>query len=1286
MVKSHRRISGVLCLAKNIAAGVALSLALLALLLLPESARSQTTPPSAHTLHSISEIFARTPKEAQAGIPVELDTVVLYSDREWNLLFLYDPTGDLFLDIHDSPASYPQGTRIHVSAVTAGDDNYVHVVQPHIRITGRGPLPTPEPRTIAELNAGYGDGHYVTIEGTLQSCNENWDRICFRILDGPATAWVVFPSPKDASTNGLIGAKVRLKGVAGTHQDENGKRIAAQIFMSNLRDIQILVPGPNPIGASKALQTLLTIKDVQKLSNAEAAKSRPVELQAIVLFSDPGWGVLFVKDATANIFLFTPRTGPSLSPGTRVRIDAVTASGQQRPILTNPNIQILGQESPPAPIVVSLSEAAAGKGEGEIISTEGVLRPCDSDLGRICFRIADGKTQAWVVSPHPFNPYVLKLLGAVVRLKGLSGLHTDEKGKLNGTQIYVNKPEDIVGEDTSVGATFDSPPTPIADLRPPVASQRFVRPVHIRGTVTWSSPNQWMIQDSSGSVSVTSFDSFSFPTDKRVDVVGFPSHGDLTPLQLVNSDIRLAASQLNAQLSPLDVTAAQIAERHLNGNRVRLRAHLVGQNTTPNEFIFFCTDGRHKFSIRIPRNDATSAIVGLPNGASLKITGVVVVRKGTPQWPESFQILVASPSDMVLDETGWFTFLHVFLVLSGMGAVVAAVLVWVGLLRRTVAKQTAFIRATLESELQLATQYQRLFERNLAAVFRWNPDGALLDFNPAFVKLLGFQSPEELALRNYWDFEAYSDEREILREALRLGAQENREATLRRDDGSFVHLLMNITPVDTPKGKLYETTAIDISQLRHHQIELQKAKDTAVFDSLNDPLTGLPNRRLVSERLHSLLTLNSGKRSLIALLFIDLDGFKVVNDSFGHAIGDELLKEVALRLRSQVRKSDLVARLGGDEFMVILEEIRAKEETAMVAGSLLDILARPFYIENFDISIGASIGISVYPESALDGEELIKQADSAMYVAKREGRNRIMYFTPEIGAEVQERTALENQLRGAITRNEISIEFQPEFALTSNRLLRFEALARWVHPTLGVISPGKFIPIAEESGLIVALGAFIMEQACTEAVLWQSVLPTPVQVAVNVSSIQFRRKGYADEVRTLLHQVGLDPSLLQIELTESVMMGDTQNTIETMNQLRSMGISLAIDDFGTGYSSMSYLRSLLFSTMKIDSSFVHGLGHQPESESMMKTLIVLAHSFGMKVIVEGVETAAQLQIVRTLGANEVQGFYTGRPTPNPREALKLAAASSTFPDSSLVSSIAPAPTPEPLPVTALDSK
>ena len=442
-----------------------------------------------------------------------------------------------------------------------------------------------------------------------------------------------------------------------------------------------------------------------------------------------------------------------------------------------------------------------------------------------------------------------------------------------------------------------------------------------------------------------------------------------------------------------------------------------------------------------------------------------------------------------------------------------------------------------------------------------------------------------------------------------------------------------------------------LSELERRDAAKRNAEARLQFQAFNDVLTGLPNRRLFSDRLSQVLATAQRESHILALLYIDLDGFKLVNDSLGHSIGDALLVQVATRLRSRVRQSDTLARLGGDEFTVVLGNLHKKEEASLVAKDLLDALAEPFLIEGHQLTIGASIGISIFPDDAQDDADLMQQADSAMYASKRDGRNRATYFTPELGSMVRERLNLENQLRGAIARGEIQVHYQPEFDAVSNRLVRFEALARWTHPTLGTIPPDKFIPVAEESGLIVGLGAYIMEMACAEAVRWQAIAPYPVQVAVNVSTIQFRRDYFVEEVTSVLKQTGLKPELLQLELTETIMLTGVHRAVETMNRLRALGVGFAIDDFGTGYSCLTYLPALPFDAMKIDRGFVKDLNVRPESRAIVNSLVALAHNIGIRVIVEGVETEEQLELIRKFGGNEIQGYLLGRPTADPASQL-----------------------------------
>jgi diguanylate cyclase (GGDEF)-like protein len=439
-----------------------------------------------------------------------------------------------------------------------------------------------------------------------------------------------------------------------------------------------------------------------------------------------------------------------------------------------------------------------------------------------------------------------------------------------------------------------------------------------------------------------------------------------------------------------------------------------------------------------------------------------------------------------------------------------------------------------------------------------------------------------------------------------------------------------------------------IVELEHrHQIARQ-AQSQLLEQARTDALTGLPNRRQLAEQLERELSRVHQEKWMIALLYIDLDGFKLVNDSLGHAIGDLLLCEVSKRLQSRVRSTDTLARVGGDEFTVILTGLDGENDAMVVANSLIQSLARPFVIEGHEITVGASIGISTRRPAGLDDLDLLKQADSAMYAAKRTGKNRAVHFSPELGHMARERLTIESELRGAIARGEIYVEYQPEWSTDSGNLVRFEALARWHHPHLGEISPDTFIPVAEESGLIHQLGKFVMERACTECFEWQSLSPVPIQIAVNVSSIQFNSDKFVDEVSAILRQTGLNPELLQIELTESVMIGSLSHSSEKMMRLRELGVTLAIDDFGTGYSCLGYLPGLPFSALKIDRTFVRRLQLGPEVATMIRSLIELSKKMNLKVIVEGIEEPWQLEAILQMGADELQGYLLGMPSDTPR--------------------------------------
>ncbi|MCC7175372.1 MAG: EAL domain-containing protein [Bryobacterales bacterium] len=449
-------------------------------------------------------------------------------------------------------------------------------------------------------------------------------------------------------------------------------------------------------------------------------------------------------------------------------------------------------------------------------------------------------------------------------------------------------------------------------------------------------------------------------------------------------------------------------------------------------------------------------------------------------------------------------------------------------------------------------------------------------------------------------------------------------------------------------------------------IEQRQLTERLAHQAQHDALTGLPNRALFEERLHQALAQAKAQGWHLAVLFIDLDRFKQINDTLGHDTGDALLQQVAQKLELRLRKTDTLARMGGDEFTVLLTELRDPQYALKVAQKLLDCVREPFHAGGYELFVTASIGVSAYPQDGRDAATLQRNADGAMYRAKSLGRNNVQAFLPEIGVMALESLELENALRKAIEHDEFQLRYQQQTDL-AGKLVGLEALLVWNHPKLGVIPPRQFIPVAEESGLIVPIGNWVLREACRQRAQWQGGGRSQVTVAVNVSAVQFTRKGFVETVAEALRDAGLDPALLELELTESVIMRDVHESARQMERLRSLGVSLAIDDFGTGYSSLSYLRILPIDTLKIDRSFLREVDSDPNTMPLVKAIVALAHSLHLRVVAEGVETQRQLDALRTVACDRVQGFLIGEPV-GAEAATELYRASTSAASSAVRSS------------------
>jgi diguanylate cyclase (GGDEF)-like protein/PAS domain S-box-containing protein len=552
------------------------------------------------------------------------------------------------------------------------------------------------------------------------------------------------------------------------------------------------------------------------------------------------------------------------------------------------------------------------------------------------------------------------------------------------------------------------------------------------------------------------------------------------------------------------------------------------------------------------------------------------------------------------------------------------------------------IRARKRAEAALREseeRYRTLFERNQAGVFRTSIAGVILDCNDAFARILGYaargDSIGKSMLHHYRDLWRRT---ELLQKMRAHGGLADEEVALRRVDGAPLWVVANAM-LQSPRGddrEILEGTVIDITQRKIAERQI-------VHQAHHDALTGLPNRMLLYDRLTQALSLARRDRRSLAVLFLDIDQFKLVNDTLGHAAGDRLLITIARRLQRGLRECDTVARVGGDEFTLLLRDIDEGNDAVRAAQKVLATIARPVELDGEQLYLTASIGISVYPADGEDSDALLVNADIAMYRAKELGRNRFELCTPAMSAKSVARLTLERDLRMAVERGELVLHYQPQVSIASGLAVGVEALLRWNHPERGLVRPAEFIGVAEETRLILPIGEWVLRTACEQARQWHVDGCAGLRVAVNLSAVQFQQRDLVTVVKEVLDDTGVDPDLLVLEITESAAMIDAQLTVEVLAMLRGMGLRVAIDDFGTGHASLSYLRQFPIDSLKIDRAFVSDLETSREGPAIINAIVGLAHGLDLEVIAEGVETDGQLRFLADRGCEECQGFLISEP-------------------------------------------
>lgn len=537
-------------------------------------------------------------------------------------------------------------------------------------------------------------------------------------------------------------------------------------------------------------------------------------------------------------------------------------------------------------------------------------------------------------------------------------------------------------------------------------------------------------------------------------------------------------------------------------------------------------------------------------------------------------------------------------------------------------------------------QMFRLLVQSLTdhAIYMLDPDGLVSNWNPGAERINGYAEAEIIGhhFSKFYkreDVDAGEPAR-VLEVALREGRFEQ-EGWLVRKDGSQFWANVVVEPIRDGSGIL-----IGFAKVTRDITERKEAAARIEYLAYHDSLTGLANRTLLADRLTRAIQYTERKGGSLAVLALDLDRFTMINDTFGHDKGDRVIALVAARLQHAVRAVDTVARVGGDEFMVMQIDVKHPADAAGLAQRLIGVVSQPFELEGQQIDIGISIGIALYPDNGRSAGALVQNADTALHSAKAEGGSVFRFFEAEMTERVRVRLALQSDLRRAIGTEQIKLVFQPQFTCSTGALVGFEVLLRWDHPTLGEIMPTRFIPIAEDTGLIVPLGRWVLEQACTMAASWAM----PIRVAVNLSPVQFRGPQLPVEIQDILRRSGLPPDRLELEVTETLLT-NTVMALGILRRLRDAGVHITLDDFGTGYSSLNHVRSFPFEKLKIDKSFVQNMGTDPKALSLIRTILALAANVGLTVVAEGVETAQQLEILRALQCGEVQGFLLGTPIP-----------------------------------------
>ncbi|MGA9670374.1 MAG: EAL domain-containing protein, partial [Terracidiphilus sp.] len=986
--------------------------------------------------------------------------------------------------------------------------------------------------------------------------------------------------------------------------------------------------------------TLTTVNEIRRFKADASPQPVSIHLRAVVTYYDSVGPNLFVQDATGGVWV--DLRGIKDAPphvGQLLDITGVVGAGFS-PYLASPKWKVLRTAPLPNPAPLSYEQAATGSFDSQWTQMEGIVRSFVQEAAGnvLVIDVATPTGTFKVRVPDYHGGFPMQLVDAKVQFTGVCGAAFNQRKQLVAIHLMVPGIAYFKVIQPAPVDPFAIPTTSVDQIGRFSAQSTDVHRVRVQGVISARFPGRGLfLMDTTGGLYAESQDGSPVGAGDEVEVIGFPASGNYSTV-LKSANFRPTGKHQSILSAKIDGKTA--LKGGYDARLVTISGTVQAVNLLPGSYaLVLQSDDHTNFTARFAvRPDAHS----IPTKDSkLSLTGICSIKTDENGTPAAFEIVLRTPEDItLLSSPPWLTGGRAALILSVVGLLAAAIFGWVLILRRRVRGQTELIKARLENEAALEERYRRMFQRNLTGLYIARADGRIVDCNEACAHILGY--PNRIAMlddsgnaelvtarfhEHLYD-KSTGGENQIL----------NAEYRFQCPDGSWKWALANVRSINQSDNgpAIIEGGLVDITDRKAAESQVQYL---AYYDSL----TALPNRSLLKDRLGNALAAARRHKEKVAVLFLDLDRFKIINESLGHSIGDLLLKEVAVRLRKLAREEDTVARIGGDEFVIVLTSVKETGDAVITAQRISSGMDQEFVVEGHSFKVTCSLGISIFPEHGSDEETLIKNADAAMYSAKESGRSTFRFFTDDMNAQVVERLTLEHDLRIALDKEELFLVYQPQMSLVSGEITGFEALLRWQHPEMGLVPPGRFISVAESSGLIIPIGEWVLRTACAQAKRWMEAGLRVPSVAVNVSAIQFRQDGFCELVKAVLKDTALPPRSLELELTESLLLSSGDSIFSLLRELKSMGVNLAIDDFGTGYSSLSYLRQFPVSKLKIDGSFIKDVANNPDDGAIAVAIIEMSKALNLKVIAECVETEAQMAFLQSRRCDEIQGYYFSKP-------------------------------------------